>query len=222
MCGRFSQALPAEMLVQMFGAVDLRREAPAPSWNVAPTAQVTAVGWDRERARRVIVPMTWGLLASWEKHPDAAKMKPINARCETVATSRMFAPAFRQRRILVPIDAWYEWPVEGGQKIPHALGHSDRSPVVLGGIWECWRSPIGDRILTLAIVTTPATAELTAIHGRMPLVLAEPDWPVWLGEVEGDPTPLLRPAPSGSITTWRVGRAVGNPRNNGAQLLAAA
>jgi putative SOS response-associated peptidase YedK len=56
----------------------------------------------------------------------------------------------------------------------------------------------------------------------MPLVVAEPDWPVWLGEVEGDPTPLLRPAPSGRITTWRVGRAVGNPRNNGAQLLAAA
>jgi len=184
MCGRFSQALPAELLVRMFGAIDLRLEAPAPSWNVAPTAQVTTVGWDRERARRVIVPMTWGLLASWEKHPDAAKMKPINARCETVATSRMFAPAFRQRRILVPIDAWYEWAVEGGQKIPHALGHSDRSPVVLGGIWECW--------------------------------------PVWLGEVEGDPTPLLRPAPSGRITTWRVGRAVGNPRNNGAQLLAAA
>jgi len=78
MCGRFSQALPAELLVRMFGAIDLRREAPAPSWNVAPTAQVTTVGWDRERARRVIVPMTWGLLASWEKHPDAAKMKPIN------------------------------------------------------------------------------------------------------------------------------------------------
>jgi putative SOS response-associated peptidase YedK len=101
------------------------------------TAQVTAVGWDREAARRVIVPMTWGLLASREKHPDAAKMKPINARCETVATSRMFAPAFRQRRVLVAVDAWYEWTVEGAQKNPHALGHSDGLPVVLGGIWEC-------------------------------------------------------------------------------------
>jgi putative SOS response-associated peptidase YedK len=120
---------------------------------------------------------------------------------EPIIGSTSSAQAFRQRRVLVAVEAWYEWAVEGGQKIPHALGHSDGSPVVLGGIWECWRSPIGDRILTLAIVTTPATAELTAIHGRMSLVLAEPDWPVWLGEVEGDPTPLLRPAPSGRITT---------------------
>ena len=222
MCGRFSQALPAELLVRMFGAADLRLEAPAPSWNVAPTASVTAVACDRERARRVLAPMTWGLLAPWEKHPDAAKVRPINARCETVAASRMFAPAFRQRRCLIAVDAWYEWARTGDLKIPHALGRDDRSPVVLGGIWECWRSPIGDRTLTLAIVTTPAMAELATIHGRMPLVLDEADWPAWLGEVSGDPVPLMRPAPAGSIAAWRVGRAVGNPRNNGAQLLAAA
>jgi len=222
MCGRFSQALPTELLVRMFDAVDLRREAPAPTWNVAPTASVTAVAWDRERTRRVLAPMTWGLLAAWEKHPDAVRVRPINARCETVATSRMFATAFRQRRCLVAVDAWYEWARAGDQKIPHAVGRCDRSPVVLGGIWECWRSPIGDRTLTLAIVTTPAMAELAAIHERMPLVLDEADWPAWLGEIEGDATPLLRPAPLGSIAAWRVGRAVGNPRNDGAHLLAAA
>ena len=206
----------------MFGAVDLRLETPAPTWNVAPTASVTAVAWDRERKRRVLAPMAWGLLAAWEKHPDAARVRPINARCETVATSRMFATAFRQRRCLVAVDAWYEWARAGDQKIPHAVGRCDRSPVVLGGIWECWRSPIGDRTLTLAIVTTPAMAELATIHERMPLVVDEADWPAWLGEIEGDATPLLRPAPLGSIAAWRGGRAVGNPRNDGAHLLAAA
>ena len=218
----FSPALPTELLERTFGAIDMRLETPAPTWNVAPTASVTAVAWDRERKRRVLAPMTWGLLAAWEKHPDAAKVRPINARCETVATSRMFAPAFRQRRCLVAVDTWYEWARASGQKIPHAVGRGDRSPVVLGGIWECWRSPIGDRTLTLAIVTTPAMAELATIHDRMPLVLDEPDWGAWLGEIEGDAAPLLRPTPSGSITAWRVGRAVGNPRSDGAHLLAAA
>jgi putative SOS response-associated peptidase YedK len=32
----------------------------------------------------------------------------------------------------------------------------------------------------------------------------------------------MRPPPPGSIVTWRVGRAVGNVKNNGAELLAAA
>ena len=77
-------------------------------------------------------------------------------------------------------------------------------------------------MLTLAVVTTPATPELASIHDRMPLVLEESDWPVWLGEVEGDAAALMRPVRTGSIVTWRVGRAVGNPRNNGAELLAAA
>jgi putative SOS response-associated peptidase YedK len=222
MCGRFAQALPAELLVRMFGAVDLRNGAPRPSWNLAPSAQVAAAAWDARRHRRVLVSMTWGLLAPWEKHWDTARMRPINARCETVAISRLFAPTFRRRRCLIAVDGWYEWAREGGQKIPHALARSDRGPAVLGGIWECWRSPIGDRMLTLAIVTTPATAELAPIHDRMPLVLDEPDWPVWLGQSKGDAAALMRPAPRGSIVAWRVGRAVGNPNNNGAQLLAAA
>jgi putative SOS response-associated peptidase YedK len=222
MCGRFAQALPPEALVRMFGAVDIRREAPALSWNVAPTASVATIGWDGERQRRVIVSMMWGLLAPWEKHPDAAKLRPINARSETVATSRMFAPAFRQRRAIVPVDAWYEWARDGDRKTPHALGRADRSPVALGAIWESWRSPMGDRMLTLAIVTVPALPDLAAIHGRMPLVLGEADWPAWLGEVEGDCASLMRPPPPGSIVTWRVGRAVGNVKNNGAELLAAA
>ncbi|MGA9866018.1 MAG: SOS response-associated peptidase [Acetobacteraceae bacterium] len=222
MCGRFSQALPAELMRRLFGAADQRREVPAPSWNVAPTASVTVAAWDSGPKRRVLATMTWGLLAPWEKHWETARVRPINARCETIATSGMFAPAFRQRRALVAVEAWYEWVKRDGQKIPHALARADRAPTALGGIWECWRSPIGDRMLTLAIVTTPAAVDLAMIHDRMPLVLAEPDWPIWLGEAEGDAAALMRPAPSGSIATWRVGRAVGNPRNNGADLLAAA
>jgi putative SOS response-associated peptidase YedK len=222
MCGRFAQALPAELLVRMFGAVDLRQEIARPSWNVARAAPVTVAAWDARRDRRVLVPMIWGLLAPWEKHWDTARLRPINARCETIAASPLFAPAFRQRRCLIAVDGWYEWARQGGQKIPHAFGRADRTPAVLGGIWECWKSPIGDRMRTLAIVTTPASADLAAIHDRMPLVLGEADWPVWLGETEGDAAGLLRSPPPGRIVAWRVGRAVGNPNNDGAQLLAAA
>ncbi|HME02492.1 MAG TPA: SOS response-associated peptidase family protein, partial [Solirubrobacteraceae bacterium] len=58
-----------------------------------------------------------------------------------------------------------EWQKVSGQKLPHALARADRQPVALGGIWECWRGPVGDRALTLAIVTTSATEELASIHG---------------------------------------------------------
>lgn len=222
MCGRFAQALPAEALMRMFNAENVRTNSVRPSWNVAPAADVTVVAWDARRHQRVLAPMIWGLLAPWEKHWETARLRPINARCEAIAKSRMFGPAFRRRRCLIAVDGWYEWAREGGQKIPYAFGRRAREPVVLGGIWECWTSPVGDRMLTFAIVTTEATSELAAIRERMPLVLDEADWPAWLGETERDAATLMRPAPPGSIVAWRVGRAVGNPSNDGAQLLAAA
>ena len=53
----------------------------------------------------------------------------------------------------------------------------------------------------------------------MPVVLEEGDWPLWLGEVDGDAAGLLRPAADGVLRLWPVSRAVNNVRNNGAELL---
>jgi putative SOS response-associated peptidase YedK len=56
----------------------------------------------------------------------------------------------------------------------------------------------------------------------MPLVLEEADWPVWLEESEENAAALMGPGSPASIMAWRVGRAVGNPNDNGTQLLAVA
>lgn len=222
MCGRFSQALPAEQMVQVFGAADRRSLRPEPSWNVAPSQSPTIVARDPTSGHRVLVQMEWGWLAPWENVPDYTAMRPINARCETVGTSRLFGKALRSRRCLVPVDAWYEWVRVPGGKQPYALARTDGVPLALGAIWESWSRIGADRRMSFALVTTRATEELACLHDRMPLVLEPADWRVWLGEAEGEHTALMRPAESGRIKAWPVGRAVGNPRNNGPELLAAA
>ena len=45
------------------------------------------------------------------------------------------------------------------------------------------------------------------------------DWPLWLGEVEGDPTTLLQPAPEDVLRLWPVDKKVGNVRNDGPDLI---
>jgi putative SOS response-associated peptidase YedK len=48
--------------------------------------------------------------------------------------------------------------------------------------------------------------DLRALHNRIPLVLEEADWPVWLGEIEGGPTALLRPAAEDALHVWPISR----------------
>ena len=53
----------------------------------------------------------------------------------------------------------------------------------------------------------------------MPVIIEREDWPLWLGETEGDAASLLRPAPEDVLRVWPVGKAVGNFRNDGPELL---
>jgi putative SOS response-associated peptidase YedK len=53
----------------------------------------------------------------------------------------------------------------------------------------------------------------------MPIILEPNAWPVWLGEEEGDPIQLLRPAAEGFVRIWPMSKAVGNVRNDTPDLL---
>ena len=58
---------------------------------------------------------------------------------------------------------------------------------------------------------------MAPIHNRMPVVIEPADWPVWLGEAEGDPAALLRPAGEDVLRLWPVSPRVNAPRNNDAE-----
>jgi putative SOS response-associated peptidase YedK len=60
------------------------------------------------------------------------------------------------------------------------------------------------------------------LHDRMPVVLADADWPKWLGEeaaTENELLAMLRPCPDGAIKIWPIDKAVGNVKNKGPQLI---
>jgi putative SOS response-associated peptidase YedK len=72
---------------------------------------------------------------------------------------------------------------------------------------------------TFNIITTNAIALMAELHDRMPVILESEDWPTWLGEVEGDPATLLRPAGADVLKVWPVSKQVNSPKNNGAEPL---
>jgi putative SOS response-associated peptidase YedK len=202
-----------------FEAADLVGDH-APDYNVAPGKQVAAVvsrpplsaGGRRRRECRLL---RWGLVPSWAQTPDQGA-RLINARAESVAERPSFRDALAARRCLIPADGWYEW---AGRQ-PYYLTPRDGSVLALAGLYELWGTG-EDRLVTCAIVTTAAAGALAAVHERMPLVLARPDWTRWLDPAE-DVTDLLRP-PAQSIVDGLelrpVSARVGNIANNGPALL---
>ncbi len=54
-------------------------------------------------------------------------------------------------------------------------------------------------IATCAIVTCAANAMLAPIHDRMPVMIAPPDFALWLGEAGPGASRLMRPAPDDAL-----------------------
>jgi putative SOS response-associated peptidase YedK len=218
MCGRYASYLPADAIADLF-KVSGPLPNIAPSWNGAPTQGALVVRLHPDTRERRLDVLQWGVVPHFTKALKAAR-KPINARSETAATSGMFRGALACRRCLVPADAFYEWQaLPDGSKQPYAIARTDGVTMAFAGLWEGWRSPEGEALRTFTLLTTAANAAMAWLHGRMPVILEPEDWPVWLGEAEGDPTALLRPAAEGVVEAWPVDRRVGSVRHNDAGLL---
>ncbi len=180
MCGRFVIAEPPDVYGDFFGVDEIRTEALAPSYNVAPTDPVYAVA--EHDGRRQLGVFRWGLIPHWAKDRKAAA-RHINARVETAAEKPAFREYFERRRCLIPADGFYEWEVLGEDraKLPHYIYRSDRRPLAFAGLWARWRDPETDeRVATCTILTGAPAGVVEELHDRMPVVLPKGAWGPWL------------------------------------------
>jgi len=224
MCGRFTLRTPTNLLVQQF----LLDSAPAlpPRYNIAPTQQIAAVRKTSDDPQRHLVLLHWGLIPSWA---DDAKIgsRMINARGETVAEKPAFRAAFKRRRCLVPADGYYEWKKpaggkgksnSGGKKQPYYITMADDRPFAFAGLWEYWEGASAEGpIESCTIITTDANQRTAEIHDRMPVILHEDDYELWLDPElqEKKPLlPLLKPYASDEMQATPVSTHVNNPRND--------
>ena len=220
MCGRFSQQRPASELAEIFAAEPLADD-PGPRFNVAPTDEAMVVV--QREDRRAITAYRWGLIPHWA---DAAKVgsRMFNARAETLTTSPAFRAAFRRKRCLVPVDGFYEWHREGKNRQPYAIARDDGRPLVLAGLWAGWRDPTADRVVrTFTIVTTRPNDQMAGLHDRMPVIVPEAAWELWLDPGLEDPAELqglFEPTDEVALRIWPVSPLVNNVRNDGPELIA--
>ena len=85
---------------------------------------------------------------------------------------------------------------------------ADGNPMVTAGLWSSWKNPTsGEEILTCTMMTCVPNKVMDELHDRMPVILAEQDWPKWLGEEPGSEQELLalpEPCPDEALKIWPV------------------
>ncbi|WP_445678892.1 SOS response-associated peptidase [Radicibacter daui] len=220
MCGRYVQTLPAEAMRRLFKAGGALPNL-SPNYNAAPTQRLPVCRFNPETGERSLDVLRWGLVPSWAKDLSIGA-RTINARAEGVAEKPSFRSAFKARRCLVPADYFYEWKKEGSAKQPFRIGRADGPPLVFAGLWEGWQDKQSQEwVRTFTIITTTPSAQMAALHDRMPVILEEEHWPAWLGEEKAEPAsllPLLAPWP-GELELVAVSKDVGNVANNRPDLI---
>jgi putative SOS response-associated peptidase YedK len=185
MCGRYELALYPWMLA--YYGVPLLPSLPSNA-DLRPTDTGAIVRLDEAGGRECIA-ARWGLIPSWARDIHFGR-KCFNARAETIDTTPAFRAAFSMRRCLVPAAAFFEWTGPAGHKVKHRITRPDGAPVTLAGVWERWRDPAGGQVISYTVATCDPSAQMRALHDRMPVVLDPSDFARWLQEPAKD---LLKP-----------------------------
>jgi putative SOS response-associated peptidase YedK len=220
MCGRFTLSKTVEALAQAFGVPQVIEIEP--QYNIAPTQSVTAVLYNQKSKEREFKQLHWGLIPSWAKEPSISA-KLINARAETVAEKPAFRSAFVHRRCLILADGFYEWKKESRKKQPFYFCLKDQQPFAFAGLWEQWESFEGEQIASCTILTTQANDLVKEIHERMPVILEQHNYNLWLDQqVQAPQTlqPLLHSYPVSLMIGYPVSTMVNNPKYNNPECIA--
>jgi len=177
------------------------------SYNLAPSQLAPIVRSGPEGGLELGM-LVWGFQPHW------ARRGWINARSETVFSSRAFAPAARRQRCLVPALGWYEWQGANPPRQPWLFHLDGFRPFAFAGIWT---SGGAEGPATFAILTTDAPPNLAAIHDRMPIVVDSADYARWLAlDCDKEEAGTIIGNNRADMAVYKVSSYVNKPANNDA------
>jgi putative SOS response-associated peptidase YedK len=178
MCGRYDLSESPAAIRAHFGVPSVPEFVPRP--DVRPTERAPIIRINPLSSKKESTLARWGLTPAWAKDLKFGA-RCINARIEAVANLPAYRAAYRNRRCLVPVSAFFEWSGSAGQRTKWRIHPQDEPLFGLAGLWERWIDPhSGERVETYTIVTTAANGTLASLHDRMPVIVAPDRYDSWL------------------------------------------
>lgn len=187
MCGKFTAMASWSQVVafsQPLAAPDAQNKADR-EVTFRVMSNLPVIVFNPATGKRQVVAMRWGF-----PHPkDWRRPEPIHARAEGIDTTNAFAKAFRDgQRGIVLVKTFNEAPQSGAQ---HTIRPGDQPAIGIAFLWRQFEiAELAQIMPACVMVTVPANKLIATLPtDRMPAVLAEEDWAVWLGE---EPASLQR------------------------------
>ncbi|WP_326931905.1 SOS response-associated peptidase family protein [Enterococcus avium] len=99
----------------------------------------------------------------------------INARSESVEEKKTFSKHFRERRIVFPMNGFYEWNSDKKK----FLFTGNNEVIYVAGFYR-----IHENVAESIIMTTEPNAAVSPIHDRMPLIIEKRDIDKWVLDLD--------------------------------------
>lgn len=189
-----------------------------PRWNIAQTQTLDVVKLDDDLE---LVPMSWGFTLTMPgKSSDKLVTKRIqNSRSDKVWSSRMWKKSIEERRVLVPINGFYEWKRKNKKLVSaYYITPAGKAAMFLAGIY---RDAKGEDKPEVSVVTTEANDAMSKVHDRMPLILNSSNVAMaWLNDDSRDTLDeLMQPAANNALKFTRVSDYVNKSSNEGPECI---
>lgn len=210
MCGRVRQARSLSEYQEHFGwnphtALDTE----GLKYNVPPGTRPIVfhrIGNGAEQADRLF----WGYKPPWYQRGPAS-----NARLDTILKGSGFWKPLLAHRVIMPVDGWYEWTGEKGDKQPWFISARDGAPILMAGIaaWEPGKDILAET--GFAIVTDDSAGGMVDIHDRRPICLTVENAREWVNPAvtTKDALELLStPRPESAFRWWQVTKSMSNSK----------
>lgn len=219
MCGRVAQydSWADLVAIMRLPGPDIARQQIEARYNIPPSKPLLLMHMEGDTLVGDLV--RWG----WRPHWATDNKLPSNARLEKVAHSAYWR-AIWPHRAIAPVNGWFEWIKEGGEKLPFYIRRRDGLPCLAATIGQF---PTGDQEPRendgCAIITNEAAGGLVDVHDRRPMILSPGLSAEWMDPAtpkERAEQMLLHQAEPPEAFEWfRVSTEVNSAKHEGAQLI---
>ncbi|AFK64658.1 hypothetical protein TKWG_25764 (plasmid) [Advenella kashmirensis WT001] len=195
MCGRYEFTGPIGKEFDFVQWPEVQPDLDIRPTNEAPVIMATGTSIYEVQLRH------WGFIRYWPgKTGKLTKKNLINAMSESITKTRNFKKAFAERRCVIPLNAWFEWPevpeINGGVKTKVRIFMPDRPTFGAAGIYEDTIDKETGEVtgfFSMLTVEPGQNSPIKSLHDRSPLVLPAHEYDAWLTGAPDLAESLLHP-----------------------------